>query len=155
SVNGSSGKTQGHDLVLSTQSPTPPPFIPWRGMGTPEGHASHFPPGNTDSVSTLARSPDASIVVSAEDDEEEEPTTPTVVRLARLQVDDGDEPGTSTTHVLVGAWLQGQDRHSFAQQCLWEAQRNPPRAQHPLTTRTSEPTIGFGETAREPHSNAP
>ncbi|KAI8035804.1 hypothetical protein M5D96_011403 [Drosophila gunungcola] len=127
------------------------------------------PPGNTDYVSTLARSPDASIVVSgdvpeafepqAEDDEEEEPTTLTVARLARQQVDDGDEPGTSTTHVLVGAWLQGQDRHSFAhghlQQCLWEAQRNPPRAQHPLTTRTSEPTIGFGETAREPHSNTP
>ncbi|KAI8036002.1 hypothetical protein M5D96_011218 [Drosophila gunungcola] len=50
------------------------------------------PPGNTDYVSTLARSPDASIVVCgdvpeafeplAEDDKEEEPTTPTVARLA-------------------------------------------------------------------------
>ncbi|KAI8035109.1 hypothetical protein M5D96_012111 [Drosophila gunungcola] len=61
-------------------------------MGTPEGHACNTSPGNTDSVSTLARSPDASIVVSgdvpeafeplAEDDEEEEPNTPTVARLA-------------------------------------------------------------------------
>ncbi|KAI8034663.1 hypothetical protein M5D96_012559 [Drosophila gunungcola] len=130
-------------------------------MGTPEGPAGRTPP-RTDSVSTLARSPDASIVVSGdvpeafepltEDDEEEEPTTPKVARLAQLQVDDGDEPGTPTTHDLVGAWLQGQDHHSFAP---GRPNGAPPRAQHPPTIWTSEPTTGFGETARELHSNAP
>ncbi|KAI8033302.1 hypothetical protein M5D96_013942, partial [Drosophila gunungcola] len=141
SVTGSSGESQGHDSVLSTHSPTPPPFSPWRDMETPEGNAGRTPPSNTDSVSTLARSPDASIVVSAEDDEEEDPATLTVARLARLQVVDGDGPGTSTTHVLVGAWLQGQDHHSFApghlQQCRWEAQRNPPPAS-PTSTDDSD-----------------
>ncbi|KAI8033467.1 hypothetical protein M5D96_013776, partial [Drosophila gunungcola] len=61
---GRSGESQGHDSVLSTHSPTSPPFSPLRGMGTPEGHAGRTHPGNTDSVSTLAGSPDASIVTS-------------------------------------------------------------------------------------------
>uniref|UniRef100_A0A6P4E9N0 Proline-rich receptor-like protein kinase PERK10 n=1 Tax=Drosophila rhopaloa TaxID=1041015 RepID=A0A6P4E9N0_DRORH len=93
------------DSVLSTRSPTPPPFSPWQGMRSPEGPADRTPPDNTDSVSTEVRSPDVSMVVSGDvpeppvpeplpgDYEEEEPTTPTVARLARLQVDDGDEPG--------------------------------------------------------------
>ncbi|KAI8035987.1 hypothetical protein M5D96_011203 [Drosophila gunungcola] len=121
---------KGTDPLTNKKAP------PWEAWEHPKDTLVSTPPFNTDYMSTLARSPDASIVVccdvpeafepQAEDDEEEEPTTLTVARLARQQVDDGDEPGTSTTHVLVGAWLHVQDRHSFApghlQQCLWEAQ---------------------------------
>ncbi|XP_044312549.1 uncharacterized protein LOC123037113 [Drosophila rhopaloa] len=145
-----SGESQGGDSVLSTHSPTPPPFSPWQGMRSPEGPASLNPPDNADSVSTEVRSPDVSMVVSGDvpevfeplpgDDEEEEPTTPTIARLARLQVDDEDEPGASTTHILVGAWLQGQDHHAFApghlQRCLWEAHRSSPAS--PTSTDDSD-----------------